>query len=110
MPGTATSRRCSTSILRVQQGGCTAVIGSNGAGKSTLLKSLAGLHRERSAMRLDFAGMATEGLAASKIATMGLTLVPEGRRLFPSLTVEENLMIGRSSGRSGYWNLGRVYE
>jgi len=96
--------------LTVQQGECIAVIGSNGAGKSTLLRSLAGLHRERSAVRLDFSGTATEALAASKIATMGLTLVPEGRRLFPSLTVEENLLIGRSSGRSGYWNLGRAYE
>ena len=47
---------------------------------------------------------------AHKIAAMGMTLVPEGRRLFSSLTVEENLTIGRSAGRIGYWNLSRIYE
>lgn len=96
--------------LAVGEGECIAVIGSNGAGKSTLLRSLAGLHRGQSAKRLNFAGKEVGTLAASEIAASGMTLVPEGRRLFSSLTVEENLTIGRSAGRAGYWNLARVYE
>ena len=96
--------------LHLGEGECIAVIGANGAGKSTLLRSLVGLHRERSIKRLNFADMEIGTLAASKIAAMGMTLVPEGRRLFSSLTVEENLTIGRSAGRIGYWNLSRIYE
>ncbi|MER9296818.1 ABC transporter ATP-binding protein [Mesorhizobium sp. M0621] len=96
--------------LAVGEGECIAVIGSNGAGKSTFLRSVAGLHRARSAKRLSFAGKEIGTMAASEVAAFGMTLVPEGRRLFSSLTVEENLTIGRSAGRSGYWNLARVYE
>src|SRR3954453_5318630 len=96
--------------LAVGEDECIAVIGSNGAGKSTLLRSLAGLHRGQSAKRLNFAGRESGALAASEIAVFGMTLVPEGRRLFPSLTVEEIRTIGRSAGRLGYWNLPRVYE
>ncbi|GLS32675.1 branched-chain amino acid transport system ATP-binding protein [Mesorhizobium albiziae] len=94
----------------VGEGECIAVIGSNGAGKSTLLRSVTGLHRGRSAKRLSLAGAEISQRAASEIVAMGMTLVPEGRRLFSSLTVEENLTIGRSAGRAGYWNLSRIYE
>jgi branched-chain amino acid transport system ATP-binding protein len=96
--------------LAVGEGECIAVIGSNGAGKSTLLRSLAGLHREQTSKRLNFAGKEVGRLTASKIAAFGMTLVPEGRRLFSSLTVEENLTIGRSARRVGYWDLPRLYE
>jgi len=90
------------------QGELVAIIGSNGAGKSTLLKCLTGLVRApRDAIR--FKGEAIGGLPPGEIVRRGLAMVPEGRRLFPSLSVEENLQIGGQSGRQGPWNLQRLY-
>jgi len=86
-----------------------AVIGANGAGKSTLLKSIAGLMHPHSGEIL-FAGSPIAQMAAFDVLHRGVALVPEGRRLFPSLTVEENLLIGGQSRRPGPWTLGRVYE
>ena len=95
--------------LRVAAGQAVAIIGSNGAGKSTLLKSIAGLMRARpDAVRLD--GMPIGDRPAHDIAARGIALVPEGRRLFASLTVEENLLIGGQLGRPGPWTLRRVYD
>jgi branched-chain amino acid transport system ATP-binding protein len=95
--------------LDVACGQAVAVIGANGAGKSTLLKSIAGLMRARpDAIR--FNGSSIGGLAAHAVARSGIALVPEGRRLFPSLTVEENLLIGGQGGRPGPWTLSRIYE
>ncbi|MDP9898685.1 ABC transporter ATP-binding protein [Variovorax ginsengisoli] len=89
-------------------GELVAVIGANGAGKSTFLKCLAGLVRApREAVR--FKGEAIGGLPAGEIVRRGLALVPEGRRLFPSLSVEENLLMGATTRRSGPWNLARLY-
>jgi len=83
--------------FELQQGEAVAVIGANGAGKSTLLKSLAGLVRNRpDAIR--FAGREIGDSPAANIVRFGLALVPEGRQLFPSLTVEENLLIGAYGG------------
>jgi branched-chain amino acid transport system ATP-binding protein len=96
--------------LNVDEGECIAIIGANGAGKSTLLRSILGLHRQRTSARLSFAGREITGLAASQVTKFGMSLVPEGRRLFSSLNVVENLEIGRSAGRSGYWTVERVYE
>ena len=94
--------------LRVETGQAVAIIGANGAGKSTLLKSIAGLMPTRpEAIRFD--GAAIGALPAHAIAAHGITLVPEGRRLFASLTVEENLLIGGQLGRGGPWSLARVY-
>ena len=94
--------------LRVETGQAVAIIGANGAGKSTLLKSIAGLMPARpEAIRFD--GAAIGALPAHAIAARGITLVPEGRRLFASLTVEENLLIGGQLSRSGPWSLARVY-
>jgi branched-chain amino acid transport system ATP-binding protein len=93
----------------VQAGEAVAVVGANGAGKSTLLSSIAGLIRTKPDA-VTFDGAAIGGMPAHAIATRGVALVPEGRALFPSLTVEENLLIGGQLKRPGYWNLRRVYE
>ncbi len=95
--------------LRVAAGEAVAIIGANGAGKSTLLKSIAGLLRARpDAVRLD--GVPIGDRPAYAIAARGIALVPEGRRLFASLTVEENLLIGGQLRRPGPWTLRRVYD
>jgi branched-chain amino acid transport system ATP-binding protein len=95
--------------LRVAAGQAVAVIGANGAGKSTLLKSIAGLMRSRpDAVR--FEDVPIGDRPAYAVAARGIALVPEGRRLFASLTVEENLLIGGQLRRPGPWSLRRVYD
>ena len=86
-----------------------AIIGANGAGKSTFLKALTGLLPTRRES-IFFDGEPIGGLPASAIMKRGIAMVPEGRRLFPSLSVEENLLIG-SWGRTGTgrWRLDTVY-
>ncbi|MEA2840257.1 MAG: branched-chain amino acid transport system ATP-binding protein livF [Methylobacteriaceae bacterium] len=79
--------------MSVRQGETIAVLGPNGAGKSTLMKALSGLLRPISG-RIEFAGEDLSQLPAHRIAARGLTLVPEGRQVFPALTVEENLRLG----------------
>src|SRR5438477_4443315 len=95
--------------IEVSAGEVMAVIGSNGAGKSTLLNSIAGLMRARPDAIL-FDGVAIGGMLAHAVAAHGIALVPEGRGLFASLTVEENLRVGGQLGRPGPWSLSRVYE
>jgi branched-chain amino acid transport system ATP-binding protein len=95
--------------LKVNAGEVVAVIGANGAGKSTLLKSIAGLMRPK-AGDIVFDGEAIGAAPAFAVVKRGIALVPEGRRLFPSLTVEENLLIGGQSRRPGPWTLERVYQ
>ncbi|HUK60374.1 MAG TPA: ABC transporter ATP-binding protein [Stellaceae bacterium] len=95
--------------ISVETGETIAVIGANGAGKTTLLRSIAGaLHCGRAMVEFD--GEAIGGLSAHEIVRRGIAMVPEGRKLFPSLTVEENLLIGGYCGRGGAWTLARVYE
>ena len=95
--------------VSVAEGETIAVIGANGAGKSTFLRAVTGLlGAPRDAVR--FEGRAVGGLPADVIARQGIAMVPEGRRLFPSLSVEENLLMGACVDRPGYWNLERVYE
>jgi branched-chain amino acid transport system ATP-binding protein len=93
----------------LETGETVAVIGSNGAGKSTFLQTLTGL-QPVTAGSIDFAGQPLAGLPAHRIVGLGLALVPEGRRLFPSLSVEENLLIGTFAKRTGSWTLERIYE
>ena len=94
----------------LEQGDTIAIIGANGAGKSTFLKAIAGLiHAAPDSILLD--GAPIDARAAADIVRLGIALVPEGRRLFPSLTVEENLLIGGYGDRArGAWTLDRVYS
>ena len=86
-----------------------AAIGANGAGKSTLLRAICGLAAAR-AERLAFRGRSIQGRAPCDIVGLGIVMVPEGRRLFPSLSVEENLSMGGYRGRPGPWTLARIYD
>ena len=95
--------------FEVDEGETVAIIGANGAGKSTFLRTLTGLIRSRH-NTIVFKGEPIGGLAPSKVVRLGLAMVPEGRRLFPSLSVEENLKMGAYCGRCGEWTLRRVYE
>jgi branched-chain amino acid transport system ATP-binding protein len=92
----------------VNGGEVIALIGSNGAGKSTFLKALAGLLRAP-AQQIVYKGEPVGGMAAARIVGKGIALVPEGRRLFASLSVEENLLLGAYCSRPGRWNLDTVY-
>ena len=95
--------------IEVNEDEVVAVIGANGAGKSTLLQSITGL-LDNSANQILFRGQAIGALRADQIARLGIALVPEGRQLFQSLTVEENLLMGSTTGRPGLWDLPRVYR
>jgi branched-chain amino acid transport system ATP-binding protein len=95
--------------LDVNAGEAIAVIGANGAGKSTLLKSISGLlgaHPDA----IVFDGAPIGGRPAHAVAARGIALVPEGRGLFASLSVEENLLIGGQLKRPGPWTLRSVYQ
>jgi branched-chain amino acid transport system ATP-binding protein len=95
--------------LVVNAGQVVAVIGANGAGKSTLLETIAGLlHAAQGRVVLD--GTDVTRLPAHRRLRAGIALVPEGRRLFPSLTVRENLQTGQYRKRPGPWDLPAVYE
>jgi branched-chain amino acid transport system ATP-binding protein len=95
--------------LRLAAGEVVAVIGANGAGKSTLLKCIAGVIPSRRDAIL-FDGEPIGDAPAHTVVARGIALVPEGRRLFSSLSVEENLLIGGQLGRPGPWRLSRIYE
>jgi branched-chain amino acid transport system ATP-binding protein len=95
--------------VEVGAGEIVALIGANGAGKSTFLKTVAGLLRPTAGQVL-YKGAPIAGMPAASIVGKGIALVPEGRRLFSSLTVEENLLLGAWSGRPGRWNLDTVLD
>ena len=94
--------------LAIERGETVAIVGANGAGKSTFLRSVAGQLPSTPAQVI-FAGEAVGHLPAYAIVRRGVALVPEGRLLFPSLSVEENLRLGAYAGRRGFWSLERVY-
>jgi branched-chain amino acid transport system ATP-binding protein len=94
--------------IEVEQGETVAIIGANGAGKTTLLRTITGevpLKRGEIAYK----GQSTRGFAPHKLSKLGISMVPEGRKIFPSLSVSENLKIGAYNTRKGLWTLDKIY-
>jgi branched-chain amino acid transport system ATP-binding protein len=95
--------------FEIADGETHALVGANGAGKTTLLRALAGAHRPAGG-RIVFDGREITSMPAYTRVAQGIALVPEGRRLFSDLTVEENLLVARASGRPGPWSVESVIE
>jgi branched-chain amino acid transport system ATP-binding protein len=95
--------------LEVAEGETVALVGANGAGKTTLLRTIAGAHKP-AAGRILFDGDDVTRVRAHARLRRGIALVPEGRRLFPDLTVEENLLVAARSDRKGRWTLDTVLD
>ena len=96
--------------IALDAGETVAIIGANGAGKTTLMRAICGV-LTGDADSVVFAGANIGHLPAYAIMEQGIAMVPEGRKLFPSLTVEENLLIGRYGRKiNGHWSLSSVYE
>jgi branched-chain amino acid transport system ATP-binding protein len=95
--------------LHVDAGETVAIIGANGAGKSTLLRAIAGLMPVRNG-EVRFEGRSIVHVPVHRRVRLGISLVPEGRRVFPSLSVTENLLVGRTRGRAGTWTLDTVMD
>ncbi len=95
--------------LTLEKGETLALVGANGAGKTTLLRTIAGAH-PAAAGRVSLDGRDVTRTPAYRRVAMGIALVPEGRRLFPAMTVEENLRMGGATRRPGRWNVESVLE
>jgi branched-chain amino acid transport system ATP-binding protein len=95
--------------LTAEAGSVTAVLGRNGVGKTTLMRSIVGFTPPRRG-RIVFRGEEIQGLPSHLVARRGIGLVPQGRRIFPSLTVQEHLQVAARPGQDGRWNLETVYE
>jgi branched-chain amino acid transport system ATP-binding protein len=95
--------------VSVAEAEVVAIIGANGAGKSTLLRTIAGL-LPRTAGSVTFDGRELAGMPAHRRVALGISMVPEGRRIFPSLSVEENLLVGAQVRRPGPWTVAAVLE
>jgi branched-chain amino acid transport system ATP-binding protein len=95
--------------LDVNAGEVLAIVGANGAGKSSLMRAIAGSHRA-AAGSIHFNGQDIDALPAHTRVKQGLSLVPEGRRLFPKMTVQENLAVGAQVGRKGVWTIDSIFE
>jgi branched-chain amino acid transport system ATP-binding protein len=94
--------------LQVRRGHVVAVLGRNGMGKTTLIRSVIGFTPPRRG-RILYGGADITRRPSEQIARLGVGLVPQGRRIFPTLTVEENLMVGARGGSGDGWTLDRVY-
>jgi branched-chain amino acid transport system ATP-binding protein len=96
--------------ITLDAGETIAIIGANGAGKTTLMRSISGVLRNRPES-IRYKGEAIGALDAPDVMARGIAMVPEGRRLFPSLTVEENLLVGAHGRKvAGPWNLDAIYD
>jgi branched-chain amino acid transport system ATP-binding protein len=95
--------------LTIEQGETVAIIGANGAGKTTLLRAIAGALETKREM-IEFDGKPAGQTTAHEMVRLGIAMVPEGRKLFQSLSVEENLLLGGHCKRPGPWSLERVYR
>ncbi|UDL92388.1 ABC transporter ATP-binding protein [Mesorhizobium sp. PAMC28654] len=95
--------------FKVERGETLALVGANGAGKTTLLRAIAGAHQPAAGQVL-FDGADLSGVPSHKRVGMGIALVPEGRKLFVQMTVEENLLLGKTAGRAGDWSVEKVLE
>ncbi len=95
--------------LSVDEGSTLALVGANGAGKTTLLRTIAGAH-PAAAGRVRFEGRDVTDLPAHERNRLGIALVPEGRRLFPDMTVEQNLRVAGGRGRGGPWTVDTVLD
>ncbi|WP_164662105.1 ABC transporter ATP-binding protein [Tropicibacter sp. Alg240-R139] len=96
--------------IELRRGETVAIIGANGAGKTTLMRAITGL-LPHAPDAIRFNGENIGALSAPEVLERGISMVPEGRRLFPSLSVEENLMIGAHKRKgNGYWTLETVYD
>jgi branched-chain amino acid transport system ATP-binding protein len=95
--------------LEVAQGETVAIIGANGAGKTTLMCTICGMLTPKTG-RILYRGDVISGQTPYRLNEKGITMVPEGRRIFPSLTVEENLKIGAYRQRRGMWDLDKIYK
>jgi branched-chain amino acid transport system ATP-binding protein len=95
--------------MTLDPGETIAIVGANGAGKSTLMRSIAGV-LNNAADQIVFDGLPIGAMSAAEVMSLGIAMVPEGRRLFPSLSVEENLLIGKyGRAASGAWSLETIY-
>jgi len=95
--------------MEVKAHSVVAVLGRNGMGKTTIVRSIVGFTPPRSGV-VRYKEKEISGLRPYQICQMGLALAPQGRAIFPSLTVEENLTIGERSGKNNRWSLERVYS
>lgn len=95
--------------FEIAQGETVAIIGANGAGKSTFLRSVTGMLSTKG-QDIRFCGDPVGGVNAFELVKRGMAMVPEGRRLFPSLSVEENLLIGAYARSGSNWTLSTIYR
>lgn len=95
--------------LSITKGEIVALVGANGAGKSTLLRAVSGAHKLTSG-RIALDGKDISGLQSFQRVKAGVSLVPEGRKLFQEMSVEENLVLGGISGRDGSWTVAKIFE
>ena len=93
----------------IRRGEIVALLGRNGVGKTTTIQTILGLPAPRSGT-IEFSGQVISKLSTAEIIAQGIGWVPQGHRIFPTLSVEENLELASLKGRRGDWNTNRVFE